>query len=176
MICRLGLDRSVSRFEDYLAAAAPDRSNEVQRLEKEKDGVYVVLLRHRPNHPHSARFLSAKRGGYIVSGETQDKTTSLTFVGSSAQIKVTLKSLEASGIHYQTVQLTDARFAADSPLGALTEKQRRVLTSAYRLGYYDLPRRISSEQLSKKLGIHKSALASHRRKAELRILAHLLKD
>jgi predicted DNA binding protein len=61
-------------------------------------------------------------------------------------------------------------------LNALTEKQRRVLTTAYRLGYYNLPREIDSERLAKRLNLKRSTLVVHRRKAELRILANLLKE
>jgi hypothetical protein len=33
----------------------------------------------------------------------------------------------------------------DSPLNALTEKQKEVITAAYNLEYYDIPRKIDSE-------------------------------
>ena len=72
--------------------------------------------------------------------------------------------------------MTDAKFAPDSPLNTLTEKQRRILIAAYKLGYFDLPRRVSSRELSEKLGLHKSALAAHIRKAELRLLDAVLSE
>jgi predicted DNA binding protein len=51
-----------------------------------------------------------------------------------------------------------------------------VLLAAYKFGYYSLPRKIGSEQLAKKLSLHKSALAAHRRKAELRLITQVLKE
>ena len=100
----------------------------------------------------------------------------MTLVGSTKQIKDTLRIVENLGILYRILQLTDSKFSSDSPLCVLTDKQRKVLIASYRLGYYDVPRRISSEQLSKKLNLHKSALAAHRRKAELRVLSQILKE
>jgi len=100
----------------------------------------------------------------------------MTFLGSIKQIRETLRTIERSGMRYRIVSLADAKFSPDSPLNALTEKQRKVLIAAYKLGYYNLPRKISSEQLAKKLNLHKSALATHRRKAELRILTQMLKE
>jgi predicted DNA binding protein len=100
----------------------------------------------------------------------------MTFLGSVNQIRETLKTLEKSGMHHRIVSLTDAKFSPNSPLNALTEKQRRIIIAAYKLGYYDLPRRVSSRELSEKLGLHKSALATHRRKAELRLLDAMLSE
>lgn len=68
----------------------------------------------------------------------------------------------------------DARFTPSSPVARLTEKQREVLLSAYKLGYYDLPIRISSEELAKKFGRVKSTFVAHRRKAERRLLKDTL--
>jgi predicted DNA binding protein len=56
----------------------------------------------------------------------------------------------------------------------LTEKQREVLISAHKLGYYDIPRRINSDQLAEHLDIANSTLVEHLRKAEQRLLVHIL--
>jgi predicted DNA binding protein len=64
------------------------------------------------------------------------------------------------------VSADHARKVAVTIKGPLTEKQRRVLTTAYRLGSCDLLRRISSEPLPEELNLHKLALAAHRRKAD----------
>jgi predicted DNA binding protein len=42
------------------------------------------------------------------------------------------------------------------------------------LGYYDVPRRVSSEELAKRLKIQEPTLVMHRRKAERRLLAALI--
>jgi predicted DNA binding protein len=59
-------------------------------------------------------------------------------------------------------------------LSILTEKQREIMAAAYRYGYYDIPKRISSEQLSKKMGISKPTLLEHLRKAENRMFTEIL--
>ena len=58
----------------------------------------------------------------------------------------------------------------------IEEKQREVLITAYKLGYYDIPRRINSDQLAEKLGIVNSTLVEHLRKAERRLLAQVLEQ
>jgi predicted DNA binding protein len=59
-------------------------------------------------------------------------------------------------------------------LTILTDRQREMMTAAYRYGYYDIPKRISSEQLSEKVNISKPTLLEHLRKAERRILVEIL--
>lgn len=56
----------------------------------------------------------------------------------------------------------------------LTDKQREIVTAAFRYGYYDIPKRISSEQLSRKVMISKPTLLEHLRKAEIRIFKEIL--
>jgi predicted DNA binding protein len=59
-------------------------------------------------------------------------------------------------------------------LSILTDKQREIMTAAYRYGYYDIPKRIGSEQLSEKVNISKPTLLEHLRKAENRIFTEIL--
>jgi len=87
-----------------------------------------------------------------------------------------LEALEKSRVHFRVVLLTDAKFSPELPLSRLTEKQRQAIVKAYEYGYFDAPRRISSEQLTKKLGLVKSTLTIHLRRAEHRLLAEMLNE
>jgi hypothetical protein len=179
MICRVELETEVSNVEDY-AKIVSDNSYRVQLLERENGGAYIVLVKHKLKQIDGKLRMRThafwEKGGYIVSREVWGGKFRITSLGSVYQIRATLKMLERLGIHHRIVSLTDAKFSPDSPLNALTEKQRRILIASYKLGYYDLPRKVSSRQVSEKLGLHKSALATHRRKAELRLLAAILSE
>jgi predicted DNA binding protein len=48
---------------------------------------------------------------------------------------------------------------------SLTEKQRELLTVAYEEGYFDVPRRISQDELADRLGVSKSAISQRLRRA-----------
>ncbi|WP_455368132.1 helix-turn-helix domain-containing protein [[Eubacterium] cellulosolvens] len=53
----------------------------------------------------------------------------------------------------------------------LTRQQELILRMAIKLGYYDLPRRITNRELAKKLGLSASTVAEHLRKVENRIIS-----
>lgn len=54
--------------------------------------------------------------------------------------------------------------------GSLTSRQLAVLTKAVEAGYYDAPRRVSSEQLADAFGIARTTFEEHLRKAEAKVL------
>ncbi|WP_293031738.1 helix-turn-helix domain-containing protein [Natronococcus sp.] len=52
---------------------------------------------------------------------------------------------------------------------SLTEKQRELLTVAYEEGYFDVPRRISQDELADRLEVSKSAVSQRLRRAIARL-------
>jgi predicted DNA binding protein len=90
------------------------------------------------------------------------------------QINELLKSLQKAGIAYKIISLTDAKFSLSSLLSVLTSKQREVLAKAFLNGYYDIPRKMRSDELAKKLGMRNATFVAHRRKAEKRLLTEIL--
>lgn len=57
----------------------------------------------------------------------------------------------------------------------LTERQRDVVVSALRAGYYEWPREVKSEELAAELGISRATLHEHLRKAERTLLSDALR-
>ena len=176
-ICRIETDQAMPQVGALFPKGdAEDTFSEgAQVLEREKSGAYIVFIRHNPI-PFGFNINQLIEGGYLVSMEIREGKIKTTYLGSVKQIKNLLEKLKRHGLCYKILSLTDAKFSLDSPLNALTEKQRRVLIASYKFGYYSLPRKTSSEQLAKKLNLHKSALATHRRKAELRLITQILKE
>ena len=61
-------------------------------------------------------------------------------------------------------------------LSRLTDKQRDALSAAVREGYYEYPRRTSLEGLAKRLGVPRTTLQSHLRKAERALVPAVASD
>lgn len=49
-----------------------------------------------------------------------------------------------------------------------------MLLTAYALGYYDVPRKISSVELSRHLNVDKSTAVEHLRKVEKKLVASII--
>ena len=56
----------------------------------------------------------------------------------------------------------------------LTSKQLNALKLAYNKGYYELPRMVFLEKLAEEMNIHRRTFEEHLRKAEKKIMGHLI--
>lgn len=178
-ICRVEFNDQDSKPEDLLLNN--DNLDEVQVLEHErrKDGAnaYIVYIRAKSHRGSSGHNLMPEGGGYLFTPFwIHDGKIRLTFIGSAKQVKAFLENHQKQGLHYKVVSLTDVSFSPNSLLMRLTKKQRKAITMAYNLGYYDVPRRINSEQLAEKAKLGSSTMVEHLRKAERRLLAQILSE
>jgi hypothetical protein len=144
--------------------------------ENDATGERAYFVKVRVANPKRQVFsLGEVSGGYVATPfEIRGGMIRLNFIGSALEVKRFMKVIDKKWPHYKVASLTDASFSLDSPLGALTEKQRRVLVTAFNLGYYDMPRKVDGEELARRLNLGASALVAHRRKAERRILAKII--
>jgi hypothetical protein len=172
-VSRIEFKDATSKIEDLLVDGF---LIEVQLLEQEKSRTYTVFMRGGPSLSSVLESLGLS-GGYLFPPlEIRDGKIKICYLGNNKQVGEFLEKVTALGIRFKVVLLTDANFSPDSPLNKLTEKQKKVLMAAYKLGYYDIPRRINSEELAKKLNIGSSTFGEHLRKAERSLLIHILAE
>lgn len=72
-----------------------------------------------------------------------------------------LHSLSTARIDYRLREISSARSGND-----MTERQRSVLKSAWELGLYDYPRRITNDELAARIGVKPGTLSEILRRAE----------
>ena len=169
LICKVRFKDPATKIGDVFT----DKFEEIQVLEQEGVDYVCFFKQRRLGLTSGVSPLAA--GGYLsIPYEINDGQIKATFLGSAKEVRGVLDSLEKAALHYKVLSLTDAKFSPDSPLSLLTEKQRKVILSAFNLGYYDVPRRVSSEGLANRLNIREPTLVMHRRKAERRLLAALV--
>lgn len=151
---------------------------ETDLLDEESDTVstYFVKATSRTD-PFSSR----RRGPlpYVACPlEYEAGRLRVAYVGTSSQIRHLLGILarlsKQSLLKYGVVSVGDAKLLPNWPMARLTDKQRHVLVTAYRSGYYDVPRRISAEEMASRLNLVKSTFSAHVRKAERRLLTEML--
>ncbi len=110
---------------------------------------------------------------YDIPFHCSEKKLVLSCIGEGKELEKALKAFKLLGkvtqIHFQK-----AVFAESNPLSCLTPKQKEIVVQAKKSGYYDYPRRISSQELADHIGISKSTTIEHLRKAEIRLLSNML--
>ena len=179
IICRITPKNPRMRVEDCFRDDPV--TTEIQVLQRGKQSSVALVRRLpqelRPGPPRDLLFGGAatKPGaGYLLSPlGYRDGTLRFSFVGTDAQLRDILRLAKKRKLEYRVVSLGAADFAS-SPFDCLTEKQRVVLRTAHRLGYFEVPRRIDSRKLAQALGLKAPTVVEHLRKAEQRLLDFLL--
>jgi hypothetical protein len=172
LVCRMEFTNPTSRYEDVFSS----EWGEAHLLEQEKEGTFIYFIKSKPR-AGPVSFDPAPIGGYMSTPyEIKNGKVKATFLGNAKQIRELLSGVKKTGIRYKVVSLIEAKFLPSSPLNRLTAKQRKVIITAYKLGYYDLPRRINSKELAERLKIRGSTFVVHRRKAERRLLSEILRE
>ncbi len=82
-----------------------------------------------------------------------------------SSIEALVTTLGKRGIPVELVSIKSVKGA-----GNLTDRQARVLSLAYELGYFEFPKRINLTDLAKKVGVSKAALSETLRTGEEKVL------
>jgi len=98
----------------------------------------------------------------------------VTAVAENSEIKQLLSGLKKIGIAFKVIRLDNFQAKNNSPLLQLTLQQSRILRLAQTMGYYDIPRRTSTEDLARILGMDKGTVGEHLRRAEKHVFENLL--
>ena len=81
-------------------------------------------------------------------------------------LSATISDLESMDVRVDVRRMVEAGRNADlEATAALTEPQEEAISEAYRQGYYDVPRKISLEDLAEELDISHQALSERLRRA-----------
>lgn len=170
-ICKVNFKNPKAKLRDVFEGSG----SKAQILYKEKNGALILFIKGKPKvSSEEAVFWSI--GGYVSNLSLREGILKLNYLGSAREVKALLRYLSALKINYKVDSVADAKFPPDSPLNCLTDKQRKVLFTAFKLGYYNIPRKIRSNELAKKLNIGNPTMVMHRRKAELRLFRKLLSE
>ncbi|MCW3999294.1 MAG: helix-turn-helix domain-containing protein [Candidatus Bathyarchaeota archaeon] len=149
---------------------------EAQILERQKNGACIMFMRGGPSLSSLLSAIGIESGYLFTPIGIGEGKIRFSFLGSEQQIKDFMEKVSVLGIRYRVVLLADASFSPTSPLNQLTEKQREVLLAAYKMGYYDIPRKITTEELARKLDLADSTVVEHLRKAERRLIRQLMEQ
>jgi hypothetical protein len=173
IICRIRLKEKGMAITDL---AEKGLITNIELLYKESDGSLVVFIEGRscvPRPPKNMKFpkmLMARPPDFLDVDRMK-----VELVGNEKEIKEFLQyANDWTDNSFKILGLTSIDTKGESLLSKLTTRQKQMLLTAYALGYYDVPRRISSDELSRHLDVDKSTVVEHLRKAERKLIASIV--
>lgn len=101
-----------------------------------------------------------------------DKCT-VTYMGENENLQKFIEIIKPD-VEIVNMSFKKAIYERKDLLSVLTDKQKDIILTAHKFGYYDYPKKINSEKLSAKVNISKATLLEHLRKAEGRLLSEVL--
>lgn len=154
----LGTLTSVSTFE---VAAIDDRA-------------FYVYVRDRAPLPWKALLDSYTERDLIVIPPVEyrfDCSLRFTVVGEPAELQAAVEAVpDDIGI---TVDRIGEYAGGDATVTTLTDRQREVLRTARRLGYYEVPREAGVRAVAEEIGCAPGTAAEHLQKAQARVMHRL---
>ena len=174
IICRIRLkDRKIT-IQDLLMGKG--LLTNIELLYKEKDGSLVVFIEGRscvpkpPKDIKEPKMLMARPPDFLDVDRIK-----VEMIGKENEIKKLVHYANKWGDNsFKILGLTSIDAKGESLLSKLTSRQRQILLTGYALGYYDVPRRISSDDLSRHLNVDKSTIVEHLRKAERKLIGSII--
>jgi DNA-binding CsgD family transcriptional regulator len=174
IICRLRLKDRNMNIQDLLMGKG--LLTNIELLYKEKDGSLVVFIEGRscvpkpPNDIKEPKMLMTHPPDFLDVDRMK-----VEMIGKENEIKKLLHYANKWGENsFKILGLTSIDTKGESLLSKLTSRQRQILLTGYALGYYDVPRRISSDELSRHLKLDKSTIVEHLRKAERKLIGSII--
>jgi predicted DNA binding protein len=94
-------------------------------------------------------------------------------IGDQENLKKFIDIIKKYG-EIKSMRFQKAAYEEHDILSVLTDKQRDIVVTAERHGYFQYPRKINSEELAQKIGLSKATTIEHIRKAEARIMTNII--
>ncbi len=139
----------------------------------EKDDTYLYLLEltatglpERTDEDHDALIGSCDTA-------VTERGVLVSLVGSQEAIRDMLRNYEAAGATPDLRKLAEYD-GGSSALDALTDRQLTVIKTAYDLGFYEVPRQASTEDIAGALDLNSATVAEHLQRAERNLLTQQL--
>jgi DNA-binding CsgD family transcriptional regulator len=102
-----------------------------------------------------------------------DRSATMSLVGPHAAISGQLQEYEKAGIS-PNLQRIGRYDGPDYPLDDLTARQREVIETAWEMGYYEVPKEVSADEIASGMGLDSSTVNEHLQRAERNLLGRIL--
>ena len=139
------------------------------------DAFYAYIL-DATNEPVRALFELVDQSPVVVIPPVEyapDGTVSYSAFGPSAEIQATIEQIP-DPVSVTVTEVGGMEAVPGVLDSLLSDRQREALDAAFSLGYYEIPRTASHEDVAEAIGCAPSTAAEHLRKAESKLLQSVL--
>ncbi|AUX07831.1 bacterio-opsin activator HTH domain-containing protein [Halalkaliarchaeum desulfuricum] len=136
------------------------------------DGHLYVIEFTAPELPESLASAAEDLIG-TCDPELSAEETTMSLVGSQESISGTIREYEAAGVSPDLRKLGSYE-GTDNPGDTLTDRQHEVIQTAYDMGFYEVPREASTDDVAAELDLDPSTVAEHLQRAERNVLSEIL--
>jgi hypothetical protein len=173
LICRIKLKDNKMTIKELQGKGLLTK---VEILYKEKDGSFVVFIEGKSCVPPRSKNVKPFQVMMSKPPEFLDvDKMKVEVIGKEKEMQKFLNYTAAlDNRPFKLTGLSALEPRQESHLANLTGRQRQALITAYGLGYYDVPRKVSSEEVSRHLNMDKSTFVEHLRKAERKIVTQVI--
>lgn len=146
--------------------------DEWEHVAETADGHLYVIAFTAPELPESLADRAEELIG-TCNPVVDDGTISFSLVGPQASISATMAEYKAAGVSPELEKL-GSYHGQEKPLDTLTDRQQEVLQTAFDLGYFEVPREASTQEVATELDLDGSTVAEHLQRAERNVLRNVL--
>ena len=160
-----------SRFDHDALSALAYVDHWTHVAEDDDSHLYVIAFT-APDLPESMTETADDLVG-TCEPEVDDHGATISLAGSQDDISETIHTYQQVGASTDLRRLGGYE-GPDRPADELTDRQREVIETAWEMGYYEIPKQVSSEEIADELDLDSSTVAEHIQRAERNLLGQVL--
>jgi DNA-binding CsgD family transcriptional regulator len=139
----------------------------------ERDGGHLYVLSFTaPGLPEDLEETAADLVG-TCDPEVDDRGATMSLVGPHDAVSGQIREYEDAGVS-PALERIGRYEGPEYPLDELTDRQREVIETAWELGYYEVPKEVSADEVAAELDLNPSTVTEHLQRAERNLLGQLL--
>jgi predicted DNA binding protein len=105
--------------------------------------------------------------------ELDESEIELSLAGPQESIADTISAYETAGLSTE-LRALGPYDGTQEPTDELTDRQREVIQTAFDMGYFEVPRSVSADEIADELGLDQSTVVEHLQRAERNLLGQFL--
>jgi len=145
--------------------------DEWEHVAERRDGHVYLVAFSSPDLPDQLEAQVDELVG-TCDPEIGESGTILSLVGSQHDIADIIDTYQSAGVRTDLRRLA-AYDGGGHPLDTLTDRQREIVETAHAMGYYEVPRRVSIDDIAAEFDVDPSTVAEHLQRAERNLLGSL---